>query len=129
MKRLGSLLLAVCLLISVSTIGIIPANAYTPHRLIESGILVGGLDVLQTAIGYVPRGNTVIVIGELFVESRAQLIVEGNLLVIGRINTDDAIISGRNSWQVQPARLWLLGGWILALLGWIVAVVSWILMR
>jgi len=122
MKRLGSLLLAVCLLVSVITIGgIIPGNASTPLQIIY-GRNFGDLAIVH-AHGYVPRGYTAIVTGNLYLWPGTMLIVDGTLWVFGCINLDDVEVVGRNAWQLNSAWQWVwrlfFGGWLWGLIGWI----------
>ncbi|MCL2445940.1 MAG: hypothetical protein FWD06_04145 [Oscillospiraceae bacterium] len=120
MKRFGSLLLILCLLISVA---IIPANASIGITQHDSEMLRGDFHT-SPGITYIPRGDTVFISGNLYVWPGATLWLEGNLWVVGRIYiADDAEISGRNAWQLNSLWQWVvrlfLGGWMWGIIGWI----------
>jgi len=121
MKKLISILLVICVLVGVA--GAFSASA-SPMIISTE---VSSFEVWPTTITgtsshsiNIPRGATLIVLGDLRVGPYGSLNVDGCILVFGRFVNNGIEITGRNAWQLNAfCRFivrYLMGGWFWVLL-------------
>ena len=125
MKKLVSVLLAVCLVAGIAMAGAVPAAASVPITTWTiNGTVVsepyGGAHTVSSSNGiHIERGGRLIIRGDLFLIQPEYLHIGGRILVTGDIifvgDAQCASVSGR-SWMLHPAWQWveqyLLFGWL-----------------
>jgi len=79
----------------------------------------------------ISQRGTLIILGNLYIEEWAQIHIDGNIFVAGRIIGDRSLVTGSNARALNPVcqgvARWLLGGWILNLFVCLLHLLAWIL--